>query len=403
GENLKSFSSSPLYYSNSSTQSASSSNDDISGLKLLPSTLTITMSLQLSYAFSSTTASLRYYIPGCDASVLLDDSNGDKNHSIERQAIPNQTLRGFDKIDSKQGCFANLRGPLTKGWWPFLSSVNRSEGQHSFIFNEALAAIPRPDDNIKQTFHLFDLGGFDERETVSLLGAHNIGKIGCEFIQKRLFNFKGTGQPDPTIAPDFLAEMRMRCQDSNGTTAWPSSSSMASLEMSESAVGMSYLQALSSSILSGAGFDTHYYRSLLNGRGLLFADQQLMANEKTARLVRAYASDDGSTFRMDFAQAMMKMSGLNLLTGSQAQVPRNCSLPLAAPQAFECISSLGLALRLYPDECKQEKNYLHLNIHIKHSKVKKERAKVKLLPGRDIQEEKDPHKPRAKPQKGKQA
>ena len=37
---------------------------------------------------------------GCDASVLLDDSNGDKNHSIERQAIPNQTLRGFDKIDS---------------------------------------------------------------------------------------------------------------------------------------------------------------------------------------------------------------------------------------------------------------------------------------------------------------
>ena len=32
-------------------------------------------------------------------------------------------------------------------------------------------------------------------------------------------------------------------------------------------------------------------------------------------------------------------------------------------------------------ECKQEKNYLHLNIHIKHSKVKKERAQVKLLPG----------------------
>ena len=36
---------------------------------------------------------------GCDASVLLDDSNGDKNRSIERQAIPNQTLKGFDQID----------------------------------------------------------------------------------------------------------------------------------------------------------------------------------------------------------------------------------------------------------------------------------------------------------------
>lgn len=36
---------------------------------------------------------------GCDASVLLDDSKGNKNHSIERQAIPNKTLKGFDKID----------------------------------------------------------------------------------------------------------------------------------------------------------------------------------------------------------------------------------------------------------------------------------------------------------------
>ena len=120
----------------------------------------------------------------------------------------------------------------------------------------------------------------------------------------------------------------MRCQDSNGTTTRPSSSSMASLEMSESAVGMSYLQALSSSISSGAGFDTHYYQSLLNGRGLLFADQQLMANEKNVRLVRANASDDGSIFHMDFARAMMKMSGLNLLTGSEGPVRR--TLPLVS-------------------------------------------------------------------------
>ena len=66
---------------------------------------------------------------------------------------------------------------------------------------------------------------------------------------------------------------------------------MASFEMSESAVGMSYLQAFLSSISSGAGFDTHYYQSL-RGRRLVFANQQLRANEKTVRLVRVYASDD---------------------------------------------------------------------------------------------------------------
>ena len=52
-------------------------------------------------------------------------------------------------------------------------------------------------------------------------------------------DFKGTRQPDPTISPDFLTEMKMSCQDSNRTTTQPSSLSMAKMEMTESAVGMS--------------------------------------------------------------------------------------------------------------------------------------------------------------------
>lgn len=91
------------------------------------------------------------------------------------------------------------------------------------------------DDNIIQTLHLFAHRGFDEREIASILGEHKIGKIDYEFIQKRLSDFKGTRQPDPTISPDFLTEMKMKCQ----TTTQPSSLSMATLEMTESAVGMS--------------------------------------------------------------------------------------------------------------------------------------------------------------------
>ena len=40
--------------------------------------------------------------------------------------------------------------------------------------DEALAEIPRPDDNITQTLHLFSLRGFNERETVSLLGTYKL-------------------------------------------------------------------------------------------------------------------------------------------------------------------------------------------------------------------------------------
>nr|POF21704.1 putative peroxidase 61 [Quercus suber] len=123
-------------------------------------------------------------------------------------------------------------------------------------------------DNITQTLHLFALRGFDGRAEVNLIGACNIGKIGREFILKRLSNFKETGQPKPTVASDLLTEMRI----------------------SQS----------------------------LKERGLLLADQQFLANENIARLVRAYASNDGSTFQMDFSWTMMKMSELNVLTGFPA-------------------------------------------------------------------------------------
>ncbi|KAJ1390987.1 Secretory peroxidase [Sesbania bispinosa] len=287
------------------------------------------------------------FIQGCDASLLLDD-NGDRNRSVEKQAVPNQTLKGFDKIDLikeevEQACpgvvsCADIlalaaRDSILLAGGPFYPVLTgRRDSQQSF-FKEATDQIPRPDDNIRRTLHLFNLRGFNERETVSLLGAHNIGKIGCDFIQQRLYNFQGTGQPDPSIPPDFLRQMRLNCQDNKNVSSDEFSTSVISEPESvvvHSDPGMSYMQALSSSVSSGAGFDTHYYQSLLRGRGLLFADQQLMAEEKTARLVSAYASDDGSTFRMDFARVMLKMSNLDVLTGPQGEVRLNCSQPTSS-------------------------------------------------------------------------
>ncbi|KAJ0042780.1 hypothetical protein Pint_18154 [Pistacia integerrima] len=132
--------------------------------------------------------------------------------------------------------------------------------------------IPKPDGNLSQTLHLFSLRGFNERDTFSHSGctSHNIGKISRQFITGRLYNFRGT------------------------------------------AAALMILQFHQAHIL------THYIRSLLRGRGLLFADQQSMANEKTATLVKAYASGDGTIFRIDFARAIVKMSNLGVLSGSQA-------------------------------------------------------------------------------------
>ncbi|XP_004488796.1 putative Peroxidase 48 [Cicer arietinum] len=283
------------------------------------------------------------FIQGCDASLLLED-NGDRNSSFEKQAIPNQTLKGFDKIDLikeevEQACpgvvsCADIlalaaRDSVLLAGGPFYPVLTGRRDSHQSFFVDATDQIPRPDDNITRTLHLFNLRGFNTRETVSLLGGHNIGRIGCDFIQQRLYNFQGTGQPDPSIPLDFLSQMRQNCPDDIKNIS--STDKFSTFVISKpkhvhfNNKGMSYMQALSSAVSSGAAFDTHYYQSLLRGRGLLFADQQLMAEEKTARLVSAYASDDGSTFRMDFARVMLKLSNLDVLTGTQGQVRLNCS------------------------------------------------------------------------------
>ncbi|KAK4285681.1 hypothetical protein QN277_002349 [Acacia crassicarpa] len=283
------------------------------------------------------------FIEGCDASVLLDDSDGKENRSIEKQALPNQTLRGFDYIDLiknelEQTCAGVVscadiialaaRDGVVLAGGPFYPVLTGRKDSFQSFYEEANNQIPRPDDDVNQTLGRFALRGFNERETVSLLGAHNIGKIGCDFISQRLYNFHGTGKPDPSIPPDFLRQMRINCQGDMNSSDDKVSAAFFTRKLSESVPGMSYLQALSSSVSSGSKFDTHYYESLLKGRGLLFADQQLMAEQKTARLVSAYASDDGSTFRMDFARVMLKMSNLDVLTGTQGEVRLNCSRPV---------------------------------------------------------------------------
>ncbi|KAK3219831.1 hypothetical protein Dsin_013801 [Dipteronia sinensis] len=66
------------------------------------------------------------------------------------------------------------------------------------------------------------------------------------------------------------------------------------------------------------------YRSPLQGKGILCADQQLMTGEETGIWVRAYASDV-TMFRRDFALALMRLSNLRTLTAPMGQIHLNCS------------------------------------------------------------------------------
>ncbi|KAF9690011.1 hypothetical protein SADUNF_Sadunf01G0151600 [Salix dunnii] len=348
------------------------------------------------------------FIEGCDASILLDAAIGIDS---EKDSPPNKNLKGFDIVDKIKSeiemvcsgvvscadivALAAREGVVQAGGPFYPLYTGRRDSVRSFR-DLAASELPSPSGDLSETLASFASRGFDERETVSLLGGHSIGVIHCKFFQNRLYNFGRTNKPDPSLNAGFLNLLRSRCNGSSSSmvasptsppspsfkvtppalapstsfdgtkspsaapslscSGSPSSSSMeAEMRGSSSSLSASSPSLKGSisfppssstpssapfedSLLSspeepgmnmaqegpGVDFGTLYYRGLLRGKGILYADQQLMAGIETGIWVRAYASDI-SLFRRDFSRAMMKLSNLGVLTGSKGQVRLHCS------------------------------------------------------------------------------
>ncbi|KAK0598127.1 hypothetical protein LWI29_031912 [Acer saccharum] len=317
------------------------------------------------------------FIEGCDASVLLDAAEGNDS---EKDSPPNESLKGFDIIDIikeeiEQVCpgvvscadilvLAAREGVVQAGGPFYPLFTGRRDSMVSFS-DTATNELPPPQADLSETLASFSSRGFDSRETVSLLGAHSIGVIHCKFFQDRLYNFGRTNQPDPSLDPDFLNLMKSKCSNISSTSSAPSPSFVGVPSSSTSVAQSPHFDGSPSSHFDGSpsscfdgspsssaadlhsfedslsssveeqgvdmaydgpevGFGTVYYRSLLQGKGILYADQQLMTGEETGIWVRAYASDV-SMFRRDFALAMMKLSNLRTLTAPMGQIRLNCS------------------------------------------------------------------------------
>ncbi|PAN28885.1 hypothetical protein PAHAL_5G184000 [Panicum hallii] len=123
------------------------------------------------------------FIHGCDASVLLDRVGGRRS---ERDAGPNQSLRGFSAIEAiKQTVEAACPGTVSCAdilalaardslvlvggpTYPVLTGRRDSDG--SFYYEAAGGGnIPAPNATYAMTLDAFARRGFTERETVALL------------------------------------------------------------------------------------------------------------------------------------------------------------------------------------------------------------------------------------------
>jgi peroxidase len=122
-------------------------------------------------------------VQGCDASVLLDRVDGSKS---ERDAAPNQTLRGFGAVEQikarlEAACpetvscadvlaLAARDSLVLVGGPSYPVLTGRRDSARSF-YDEAHAHFPGPNATHSTTLDEFGRRGFTEREAVTLLGA----------------------------------------------------------------------------------------------------------------------------------------------------------------------------------------------------------------------------------------
>ncbi|KAL2250335.1 cationic peroxidase 1 [Sesamum indicum] len=246
------------------------------------------------------------FVNGCDASVLLDDT---ANFTGEKTAAPNvNSLRGFDVIDTiktqvESSCpgivscadilsVAARDGVVALNGPSWAVALGRRDSTTASL-SAANSQIPGPNLNLNALITSFSNKGFTAREMVALSGSHTIGQARCTTFRNRIYN-------EANINASFAASVRANCPQSGGNN------------------NLSPLDVVSPNV-----FNNDYFRNLLSLRGLLHSDQQLFSNGSTDAQVRAYSTNSAAFFN-DFASAMVKMSNLSPLTGTNGQIRRNC-------------------------------------------------------------------------------
>uniref|UniRef100_A0A8R7K340 Peroxidase n=2 Tax=Triticum urartu TaxID=4572 RepID=A0A8R7K340_TRIUA len=243
------------------------------------------------------------------------------NKTAEKDAQPNQTLRGFGFVERvkaavEKACpdtvscadvlalIARDAVWLSKG--PFWEvPLGRRDGSVS-ISNET-DALPPPTSNFTVLTQLFAAVNLDAKDLVVLSAGHTIGTSHCFSFSDRLYNFTGMENPsdiDPTLEPQYMMRLKSKCASLNDNTTL--------VEMDPG---------------SFKTFDTDYFKLVSKRRGLFHSDGALLTDPFTRAYVQRHATGAfKDEFFADFAASMIKMGNANPLTGSQGEIRKKCNV-----------------------------------------------------------------------------
>ncbi|XP_061372720.1 peroxidase 28-like [Gastrolobium bilobum] len=258
------------------------------------------------------------FVNGCDASVLLDFSPaGDK---VEKNSMFNGfLLKGADLIDDIKtkleeecpetvSCADTLAFATNEAM--ALAGVPRQRplgGRRDALVSLASVAednnLPSPNWSVDQMIELFNRKGFNAEELVVLLGAHSVGSAHCDLFMDRLYNFKNSQKPDPTLIPPVVDELKQICKNP-GTPQFRNPP----VNFDETPTKL----------------DNLFYKNMVEKKkSLLLSDSFLLGDPRTGPVVRKMAAEPG-LFPKKFAEVMVKLCSLNVLTGNDGEIRKTC-------------------------------------------------------------------------------
>jgi peroxidase len=247
---------------------------------------------------------------GCDASVLLDPTPA--NPQPEKLGAPNNpSLRGFEVIDAAKtalelacpgvvSCadtiaFAARDASSFLGGVDFDMPAGRLDGRVS-IASRTLDFLPAPTFNLSALVGSFAAKGLGVEDMVVLSGAHTVGRSHCSsFVPDRL-------AVPSDMSPSLAASLRGQCPASPSSGNDPT---------------------VAQDAVTPDALDSQYYRNVLAHRVLFTSDAALLTSPATARMVSDNANIPG-WWEDRFKKAMVRMAGVEVKTGNQGEVRRNC-------------------------------------------------------------------------------
>ncbi|KAL8193692.1 hypothetical protein R6Q57_026384 [Mikania cordata] len=257
------------------------------------------------------------FVQGCDASVMIASSG---SNTAEKDHPDNLSLAGdgFDTVikakaavDAVASCknkvsCADILTMATRdvvalaGGPSYAVELGRLDGLSSTAASVG-GKLPKPNMNLDQLNAMFAAHGLTQADMIALSGAHTLGFSHCDQFANRIYNFSKQNPVDPTLNPSYAAQLQQSCPKNVDPRI-----------------------AVNMDPNTPRTFDNVYYKNLQQRQGLFTSDQVLFTDSRSKQTVNSWASSS-KAFNNAFISAMTKLGRVDVKTGQNGNIRRDCS------------------------------------------------------------------------------